>query len=59
MVENDLTGLFMPHGYHHPLARAAICWPCKTTPVRIPVAPAKYPHSRCTRIIEPRMVLDH
>ncbi|STV33870.1 Xaa-Pro dipeptidase PepQ [Klebsiella pneumoniae] len=30
---------------------------CRMTPVRIWRRPSKYPYLRCTRIIEPRMVL--
>lgn len=59
MVENDLTGPFMPHGIGHPLGLqvhdvAGFMQDDSGTHL---AAPAKYPYLRCTRIIEPRMVL--
>ena len=59
MVENDLTGPFMPHGIGHPLGLqvhdvAGVMQDDTGTHL---AAPSKYPYLRCTRILEPRMVL--
>ena len=59
MVENDLTGPFMPHGIGHPLGLqvhdvAGFMQDDSGTHL---AAPAKYPYLRCTRVLQPRMVL--
>lgn len=59
MVENDLTGPFMPHGIGHPLGLqvhdvAGFMQDDSGTHL---AAPAKYPYLRCTRILQPGMVL--
>ncbi len=59
MVENDLTGPFMPHGIGHPLGLqvhdvAGFMQDDSGTHL---AAPSKYPYLRCTRILQPRMVL--
>jgi Xaa-Pro dipeptidase len=59
MVENDLTGPFMPHGIGHPLGlqvHDVAGFMQDDTGTHL-AAPSKYPYLRCTRIIEPRMVL--
>ncbi|MFP1484640.1 M24 family metallopeptidase [Escherichia coli] len=53
MVENDLTGPFMPHGIGHPLGLqvhdvAGFMQDDSGTHL---AAPAKYPYLRCTRIL--------
>lgn len=58
-VENDLTGPFMPHGIGHPLGLqvhdvAGFMQDDSGTHL---AAPAKYPYLRCTRILQPGMVL--
>ena len=59
MVENDLTGPFMPHGIGHPLGLqvhdvAGFMQDDSGTHL---AAPAKYPYLRCTRILQPGMLL--
>ncbi len=59
MVENDLTGPFMPHGIGHPLGLqvhdvAGFMQDDSGTHL---AAPAKYPYLRCTRSLQPGMVL--
>ncbi|XNM55292.1 Xaa-Pro dipeptidase [Escherichia coli] len=59
MVENDLTGPFMPHGIGHPLGLqvhdvAGFMQDDSGTHL---AAPAKYPYLRCTRILQWGMVL--
>jgi Xaa-Pro dipeptidase len=59
MVENDLTGPFMPHGIGHPLGlqvHDAAGFMQDDTGTHL-AAPSKYPYLRCTRIMQPRMVL--
>ena len=59
MVENDLTGPFMPHGIGHSLGlqvHDVAGFMQDDTGTHL-AAPSKYPYLRCTRIIEPRMVL--
>ena len=59
MVENDLTGPFMPHGIGHPLGlqvHDVAGFMQDDTGTHL-AAPSKYPYLRCTRILEPRMVL--
>lgn len=59
MVENDLTGPFMPHGLGHPLGLQVhdVAGFMQDDRGTHQAAPAKYPYLRCTRILEPRMVL--
>ncbi|WP_428944414.1 Xaa-Pro dipeptidase [Pantoea sp. FN060301] len=59
MIADDLTGPFMPHGLGHPLGLqvhdvAGFMQDDKGTHLQ---APAQYPFLRCTRVLEPRMVL--
>lgn len=59
MIADDLTGPFMPHGLGHPLGLqvhdvAGFMQDDKGT--HLP-APAQYPFLRCTRVLEPGMVL--
>ncbi len=59
LVENDITGPFMPHGIGHPLGLqvhdvAGFMQDDRGTHL---AAPAKYPYLRCTRMMEPGMVL--
>ncbi|PKH19558.1 Xaa-Pro dipeptidase [Enterobacterales bacterium CwR94] len=59
MVKEDLTGPFMPHGLGHPLGLqvhdvAGFMQDDKGTHL---AAPAQYPYLRCTRVMEPGMVL--
>lgn len=59
MVENDLTGPFMPHGIGHPLGLqvhdvAGFMQDDSGTHL---AAPSKYPYLRCTRVLQPGMVL--
>lgn len=59
LVEADITGPFMPHGIGHPLGLqvhdvAGFMQDDSGTHL---AAPAKYPFLRCTRMMEPGMVL--
>lgn len=59
MVVADITGPFMPHGLGHPLGLqvhdvAGFMQDDSGTQLS---APEKYPYLRCTRVLEPRMVL--
>ncbi|MCX8958957.1 Xaa-Pro dipeptidase [Erwinia psidii] len=59
LVAEDLTGPFMPHGVGHPLGLqvhdvAGFMQDDQGTHL---AAPQQYPYLRCTRILEPRMVL--
>ncbi|NDJ55415.1 Xaa-Pro dipeptidase [Enterobacteriaceae bacterium 4M9] len=59
LVETDMTGPFMPHGIGHPLGLqvhdvAGFMQDDRGTHL---AAPAKYPYLRCTRMMEPGMVL--
>lgn len=59
LVETDITGPFMPHGIGHPLGLqvhdvAGFMQDDSGTHL---AAPAKYPFLRCTRMMEPGMVL--
>ena len=59
MVAENLTGPFMPHGLGHPLGLqvhdvAGFMQDDKGTHL---AAPQQYPFLRCTRVLEPRMVL--
>lgn len=59
LVADDLTGPFMPHGLGHPLGLqvhdvAGFMQDDRGTHL---AAPAQYPYLRCTRMLEPRMVL--
>ncbi|QKJ89114.1 Xaa-Pro dipeptidase [Paramixta manurensis] len=59
MVQENLTGPFLPHGLGHPLGLqvhdvAGFMQDDKGTHL---AAPQQYPYLRCTRILEPRMVL--
>ncbi|MDW8848160.1 Xaa-Pro dipeptidase [Erwinia sp. MMLR14_017] len=59
LVAEDITGPFMPHGLGHPLGLqvhdvAGFMQDDKGTHL---AAPQQYPYLRCTRILEPRMVL--
>nr|WP_154325464.1 Xaa-Pro dipeptidase [Pantoea sp. 201603H] len=59
MVENNLTGPFLPHGLGHPLGLqvhdvAGFMQDENGTHLG---APQQYPFLRCTRVLEPRMVL--
>ncbi|MDU4665519.1 MAG: M24 family metallopeptidase, partial [Enterobacter hormaechei] len=59
MVENDLTGPFMPHGIGHPLGlqvHDVAGFMQDDTGTHL-AAPSKYPYLRCTRVLAPRMVL--
>lgn len=59
MVENDLTGPFMPHGIGHPLGLQVhdVAGFMQDDTGTHQAAPAKYPYLRCTRVLQPRMVL--
>ncbi len=59
MVENDLTGPFMPHGIGHPLGLQVhdVAGFMQDDSGKHLAAPAKYPYLRCTRILQPGMVL--
>lgn len=59
LVAEDLTGPFMPHGLGHPLGLqvhdvAGFMQDDNGTHL---AAPGQYPYLRCTRILEPRMVV--
>ena len=59
MVAENLTGPFMPHGVGHPLGLqvhdvAGFMQDDSGTHL---AAPQQYPYLRCTRILEPRMVV--
>ncbi|MCP2231478.1 Xaa-Pro dipeptidase [Erwinia aphidicola] len=59
MVKDDLTGPFMPHGIGHPLGLqvhdvAGFMQDDRGTHL---AAPQQYPYLRCTRMVEPGMVL--
>ncbi|MEQ4531386.1 MAG: Xaa-Pro dipeptidase [Mixta sp.] len=59
MVAENLTGPFMPHGLGHPLGLqvhdvAGFMQDDRGTHL---AAPQQYPFLRCTRVLEPRMVL--
>ncbi|MGB9095248.1 Xaa-Pro dipeptidase [Erwinia sp.] len=59
LVAEDVTGPFMPHGLGHPLGLqvhdvAGFMQDEEGTHL---AAPAQYPYLRCTRILEPRMVV--
>ncbi|HKS32409.1 MAG TPA: Xaa-Pro dipeptidase, partial [Enterobacteriaceae bacterium] len=59
MVEQDLTGPFMPHGIGHPLGlqvHDVAGFMQDDTGTHL-AAPSKYPYLRCTRVVQPRMVL--
>lgn len=59
MVENDLTGPFMPHGIGHPLGLQVhdVAGFMQDDTGTHTAAPSKYPYLRCTRVLAPRMVL--
>ena len=59
MVKEDITGPFMPHGVGHPLGLqvhdvAGFMQDDRGTHL---AAPAQYPYLRCTRVLEPGMVV--
>ncbi|WLS78695.1 Xaa-Pro dipeptidase [Erwinia pyri] len=59
LVAEDITGPFMPHGLGHPLGLqvhdvAGFMQDDSGTHL---AAPQQYPYLRCTRILEPRMVV--
>ncbi|WP_426817309.1 Xaa-Pro dipeptidase [Winslowiella sp. 2C04] len=59
MVKENLTGPFLPHGLGHPLGLqvhdvAGFMQDDRGTHL---AAPQQYPYLRCTRVLEPRMVL--
>lgn len=59
LVDTDITGPFMPHGIGHPLGLqvhdvAGFMQDDSGTHL---AAPAKYPYLRCTRMMEPGMVV--
>ncbi|MTD29309.1 Xaa-Pro dipeptidase [Erwinia sorbitola] len=59
MIKEDITGPFMPHGIGHPLGLqvhdvAGFMQDDQGTHL---AAPAQYPYLRCTRMLEPGMVL--
>lgn len=59
LVDTDITGPFMPHGIGHPLGLqvhdvAGFMQDDSGTHL---AAPAKYPYLRCTRVMEPGMVV--
>lgn len=59
MVKEDLTGPFMPHGIGHPLGlqvHDVAGFMQDEGGTHLP-APQQYPYLRCTRMLEPRMVL--
>lgn len=59
MVDADITGPFMPHGIGHPLGlqvHDVAGFMQDDTGTHL-AAPDKYPYLRCTRVLEPGMVL--
>ncbi|MEY8712988.1 Xaa-Pro dipeptidase [Mangrovibacter phragmitis] len=59
MVDADITGPFMPHGIGHPLGlqvHDVAGFMQDDSGTNLP-APEKYPYLRCTRVLEPGMVL--
>lgn len=59
LVKENLTGPFLPHGLGHPLGLqvhdvAGFMQDDRGTHL---AAPTQYPYLRCTRVLEPRMVL--
>lgn len=59
MVAENLTGPFLPHGLGHLLGLQVhdVAGFMQNDHGEHLAAPSRYPHLRCTRIIEPRMVL--
>lgn len=59
LVAEDLTGPFMPHGIGHPLGLQVhdVAGFMQDEEGTHQAAPAQYPYLRCTRILEPRMVV--
>ncbi|WP_034949339.1 Xaa-Pro dipeptidase [Erwinia oleae] len=59
MVADDLTGPFMPHGLGHPLGLQVhdVAGFMQDESGTHLAAPAQYPYLRCTRVLQPRMVL--
>jgi len=59
MVKEDITGPFMPHGIGHPLGLQVhdVAGFMQDDSGTHMAAPAQYPYLRCTRILEPGMVL--
>ncbi|MBK0004131.1 Xaa-Pro dipeptidase [Erwinia sp. S38] len=59
MVKEDITGPFMPHGVGHPLGLQVhdVAGFMQDDSGTHMAAPAQYPYLRCTRILEPGMVL--
>ncbi|MEJ4047424.1 Xaa-Pro dipeptidase [Erwinia sp. SLM-02] len=59
MVKEDITGPFMPHGVGHPLGLQVhdVAGFMQDDRGTHQAAPAQYPYLRCTRILEPGMVL--
>lgn len=59
MVAEDLTGPFMPHGVGHPLGLQVhdVAGFMQDDGGTHLAAPQQYPYLRCTRILEPRMVV--
>ncbi|WP_264273246.1 Xaa-Pro dipeptidase [Duffyella gerundensis] len=59
MVTENLTGPFMPHGLGHPLGLQVhdVGGFMQDEQGTSLAAPAQYPFLRCTRMLEPRMVL--
>lgn len=59
LVEADITGPFMPHGIGHPLGLQVhdVGAFMQDDSGTLLAAPAKYPFLRCTRVLEPGMVL--
>lgn len=59
LVAEDITGPFMPHGIGHPLGlqvHDVAGFMQDENGTHLP-APQQYPYLRCTRILEPRMVV--
>jgi Xaa-Pro dipeptidase len=59
MVEQNLTGPFLPHGLGHPLGlqvHDVAGFMQDDTGTHL-AAPSQYPYLRCTRMLEPGMVL--